>query len=119
MASLHDKLISAWRDAAADLQIRVTAPFVADWTEAEPLRFAALVHDFGGPRGILVDTCEHIAAVRHAIPALPGGFGYSGLNEVYAPYQRDRFINALEDWGWRAAAAPPDWYRGHPEPDAD
>jgi len=34
------------------------------------------------------------------------------LFPVYRNYDRGRFIETLEDWGWFGEGSPPDWFRG-------
>jgi hypothetical protein len=45
------EIVQAWLMAAADLGIRVTAPFTMVAPSGESEIFEALVHDFGGLRG--------------------------------------------------------------------
>ena len=41
------QLVDAWRTAASDLGIRVTAPFSITDDDGDQVQFIALVHDFG------------------------------------------------------------------------
>jgi len=40
--------------------------------------------------------------------------GWSALGPAYLDYDRDVFIDALNDWGWTGTGAPPPWYTGAP-----
>jgi hypothetical protein len=53
-----NRISCAWRDAGADLGIRVTAPYTATDSHGRPVEFLVLVHDFGGPRGTLVASMQ-------------------------------------------------------------
>lgn len=111
MWSDHDHLVEAWRDAAIDLGIDVTAPYELTDRAGESLEFVARVHDFGARRGTLVWMMpEPLPGAR-----LPFGLFHfiSTLHpDVYGEYERERFIRMLETWGWTGQGAPPDWYRG-------
>jgi hypothetical protein len=101
-----DPVSRAWGEAAADLGIRVTAPYTAADAPGGPVEFLALLHDFGGPRGTLVRS-------MHAPPLQLAGYFVSGVNPaVYAVYDRQTFVDALQDWGWYGEGAPPAWYTG-------
>ena len=105
----HEKLARAWQTAAQDLGIRVTSPYPLERPGSRTHSYAALVHEFGAVRGMLVDTCERIVAP-------PPEYGYSGMSAAYGTYERARFIEALKDWGWASAGAPPSWYATDPAP---
>jgi hypothetical protein len=103
--------IEAWRAAANDLGIEVTAPFSIRDHGGDELEFIAHIRDFGSRRGTLVWMMpEPLPAAR-----LPHGVFYfiSALNpDVFSEYDRHRFVEALEGWGWAARGEPPEWYRG-------
>ncbi len=42
------------------------------------------------------------------------GMGWSALGPMYAVYDREEFIAALNDWGWTGQGTPPEWYTGEP-----
>jgi hypothetical protein len=106
MQSELDRVSRAWRDAAADLGIRVTAPYTETDGSSHPIEFLALVHDFGSPRGTLVTS-------MHAPRPQVSGYFVSGVNPgLYATYDRQSFVDALEDWGWYGEGSPPAWYTG-------
>ena len=36
------------------------------------------------------------------------------LGESYRAYDRELFIDTLNDWGWYGGGDPPSWYTGRP-----
>jgi phosphoglycolate phosphatase-like HAD superfamily hydrolase len=110
MARIIDEDTShAWLAAAKDLGIRVTAPFTIDVDSGEPRIYEALVQDFGGPNGTVVGVVgDSLHDCRQA-----KGFYCSNLAPSYRNYQRQHFIDTLNDWGW---FGPPErrpaWYTG-------
>jgi hypothetical protein len=101
----HERITAAWRTAATELGIRVTAPYQMEATGTS-ITWCALVHDFGYPAGTLVLT-------MHDRPLHPAGYGVSLVNpELYGAYDRTTFVETLEDWGWVGAGTPPAWYTG-------
>lgn len=111
MWSDQSHLIEAWRTAAIDLGIGVTAPFAIRDRAGDQLEFVARVHDFGASSGTLVWMMpEPLPAAR-----LPHGVFHfiSTLNpDLYATYDRRMFVRVLEGWGWSGRGTPPVWYRG-------
>jgi hypothetical protein len=105
----------AWRLAAVDLGIRVTVPFVLTPIGTDELiEFIALVHEFGSPRGTL------LAAIDEQLESLQqvtrrAGYFVSLLNPgCYEQYERQRFIDTLNDWGYFGQRTAPTWYTGAP-----
>ena len=112
MTDASRRIVEAWRAAAADLGIRVTAPFALPGPRGgAPVEFLALVHDFGAPAGALVCAAHDWDALESAGGAC--GYFVSGLYpDAYANYDRGQFIDTLEDWGWFGGGPPPSWYAG-------
>ncbi|MGE0044872.1 MAG: hypothetical protein AB7J28_08960 [Hyphomonadaceae bacterium] len=109
---MDHEIVQAWRDAASDLGIRVTAPYELE-TEDGVLMCEAFAPDFGSTAGAIAvsrATADN-AAGRLTGPAVPWR---SILYEIYRRYDRELFIEMLEDWGWFGARAEtPAWYKGH------
>jgi hypothetical protein len=106
-------LSAAWREAAADLGIRVVTPFAVQSGETT-VTFPLHLPDFGGPAGMVCGTLDTPAA--HALAAERAGYYCSRINaESYSRYQRDAFIATLDDWQYFGPPAQrPPWYASHP-----
>lgn len=105
------EMSDAWRQAAADLGIRVVAPFTLTAESGETREFEAHVLDFGGPKGTVVTGEES------GLNDMRGSLGYyaSNLSPTYRSYVREHFIETLNDWGWFGhEGQPPSWYTGEP-----
>src|ERR687896_631451 len=80
---LDRQIVDAWLEAAADLGIRVIAPFLFSTENGEAVLCEAHLPDFGGSNGILVGNCDsnQLVGLR-----LPDGYGYSHLGDSYRTY---------------------------------
>jgi hypothetical protein len=93
----------AWTAAGRALGIEVVAPFrfACDGREHECIAWLA---DFGGGRGIvLVGTSPPDFAIDRVLKqdASHEGFQWSALDlRSYAEFQREKFMEALLDWGF-------------------
>ena len=104
-------LSAAWRVAASDLSLRVTAPIRLTLDDGTVAEFPALVHEFGSASGTLVCEMDDVARARVVAKSL--GYYVSGVNPaVYAAYDRATYRDTLEDWGWYGEGAQPEWYTG-------
>src|SRR4051794_24203988 len=105
-----DEAISrAWLEAARDLGIRVIAPFKVQATDNEMVTYEAHVLDFGGPNGtvigVLADKLHDCRANR--------GYYCTTLADSSRRYDRQYFIDTLNDWGWFGPLElQPSWYTG-------
>jgi hypothetical protein len=105
-------LRAAWETAARDLGIEVSTEdcWLVD-DEGRRHALVAIVHDFGGSRGMAIfeqtdQRLNDLAAIR--------GFGYTWLSRSYETYARDVFEDTLNDWQWTGEGAPPAWYTSEP-----
>jgi len=107
---MDSEISEAWRQAAADLGIRVVAPVELS-VDGKTERFEAHILDFGGPKGTVVtgrDGEWGDLRKRH-------GYYYSNLFPSYRTYARQHFIDTLNDWGWFGEKGKePAWYTGKP-----
>lgn len=97
-----EDLLRAWREAAADLGIRVDSHM-----------HMVRVFEFGSRAGMLCavnGTPNGRESLTEAADAL--GSGRSELGSTYRTYNRDSFIEVLNDWGWTGDGTPPGWYAG-------
>jgi len=100
--AIDQKISDAWKRAADDLEIRVVAPF-AIVSDGETWNFEALVLDFGSGQG---------AVVMSQVSERRLDRWFSILYPIYRQYERDHFIDTLNDWGWFGVGEPPAWYAG-------
>jgi hypothetical protein len=105
------QISDAWRQAAADLGIRVVAPFGVPTESGKTEWFEAHILDFGGHKGTVVAIQDSgLDDVRERL-----GFYTSNLFPTYRTYVRQYFIDTLNDWGWSGAPGKePLWYTGKP-----
>ena len=99
----------AWVTAAADLGIRVTAPYTAKDDRGGASEFVAYLPDFGSSKGTLVwympDPIPRDGLWNKVT------YFVSVLNPaLYAVYDRTRFIQLLTAWGWSGRGDAPEWY---------
>jgi hypothetical protein len=110
-------VVKAWQRAATDLGIRVQAPYeLADKT-GQLCYFAAYVPDFGSRKGALALVIEPPDFKQDEVTvecAKHHGIWCSALNiETYAKYDRQAFIDMLDDWQFFGKEeARPEWYSG-------
>jgi hypothetical protein len=109
-----DDIANAWLAAADDLKIEVFAPYILR-SDGREYRYIALIKTFGSALGTLVclpsQWDEGFAEV-----AEQAGFYCSGVYpESYCRYDRQRFIETLNDWAWFGDPSKgPEWYTGAP-----
>jgi hypothetical protein len=108
---MDGQISDAWRQAAADLGIRVEAPFALTKESGEPEWFEAHILDFGGPNGTVVASQDgESTGIRKRL-----GYFVSDLFPIYWTYERQHFIDTLNDWGWFGEKGQePSWYTGEP-----
>ena len=102
--------MEAWRKASHDLEIEVEMPYTLRLKSGAKIEADVLVKDFGHVNGMLVSSRDIFSVLTDEI--VSAGYGYSVLGSpVYQTYDRDLFIEALNDWGWsRSADQRPSWY---------
>jgi len=100
------KTIQAWKEAAVDLGIEIDTPFYLRGD-----KFPLFVRYFGSEIGTIVLQMEDIDSADNLIP---NEYYRSRLNpEFYSKYERELFIDTLEDWGWFGPEVKrPSWYMG-------
>jgi hypothetical protein len=112
--SAESEIAEAWREAAHDLGLLITTPYVLATAGEAPVRFIALIRHFGSEAGTLITTLTaDTPAVRRV--ANSATYFVSLLNaESYSRYDRKKFIDTLNDWRYFGADPPPPWYSGEP-----
>jgi hypothetical protein len=91
-------LIQAWQEAAQDLGIEIVVPFVLTLKSGEQVRAEVLVKDFG-PTLVITDEAEETFN-RLGDKLGVEGYGYSAFCSDELVYDRQHFIDVLNDWGW-------------------
>jgi hypothetical protein len=109
--NMTNPMAQAWLEASEDLGIRVVHPFRFKTLSGEEVETVGVyLPDFGSPAGMLL-TCR-FDSDKVCELADETEFRTSGLNpESYEPYQRERYIQTLSDWGWYGLTVEmPSWY---------
>jgi len=107
---MNKQLAESWSKAAKDLGFRFVSPF-----EIEQVSFTGLVEGFGSSKGTLIFVNSDEGTSPWASIATKNGYGYSCLSSHYEEYDRESFIDTLNDWGWsKPDQNPPTWYTGQP-----
>ena len=107
-----DKIAKAWRRAANELCIEVIAPFFIELEDQSECEFIALIKGFGTSKGTLICSPEECDDLGYSYLAEDHGYHCSGLYAVYEEYDKDHFIDTLNDWGWFGdESAIPSWYK--------
>jgi hypothetical protein len=110
MTDIEAKVVAAWQDAARDLGIRFTSPFTAQHGGAA-ISCLGLVHQFGRRIGTIISVLDEPSSETR-YPA-DDDFFPSRLSDSYARYDRQFFIDTLNDWQFFGAdAEKPVWYTG-------
>lgn len=95
------KTIKRWQLAAEDLKFTVITPYILKLPSGEQIFAELLVKDFGPPNGMLI--VQHYESVKlFTNEIINMGYGVSVLDKAYGqePYNRQSFIELLNDWGW-------------------
>ena len=112
MTQTESSIVDAWEQAATDLGIQFTAPFVVTFA-GHCLLGLGLVHHFGGRVGAIISTIERPSA---GVPdAVRSHYFSSQLSDSYTRYDRQFFIDTLNDWQFFGPdSEKPSWYTGKP-----
>lgn len=107
-----DEAISqAWLEAGRDLHIQIIAPFAVQESGGELVMYEARIPNFGGPKGTVIGVLDDILRDCRA----EQGYYCSNLAPSYRSYDRQFFVDTLNDWGWYGPAElRPAWYTGKP-----
>ena len=101
-------LIQAWQMAAQDLGIDIVSPYALKMKSGEEVQADVLVTDFGP---ILVATEASGETFRRLGDQIAAeGYGWSLLCGEELTYDREHFIEILNDWGWAGPGdRRPEW----------
>jgi len=113
LANDDQKFIESWKVAANDLKIAIQAPFVINLNDKGELICPIFIEHFGNRLGTVIFSMNDKLDYK-----LLKEYGYycSTLNpSSYSNYNRDLFIDTLNDWGFFGdESKKPDWYTGKP-----
>ena len=111
MTDIEVKVVAAWKEAAADLGIQFTSPFVIISADGRSVEHLGLVHKFGRRKGTLI-TVLHKPSEKSPHPA-GDDYYLSTLGSGYGQYNRQYFIDTLDDWQFSGPERErPAWYTG-------
>lgn len=105
------RMAVAWRKAAADLGVRFVSPFGVK-LRGRTYWSSGWLPDFGCPLGAIIAGRHTVDEIFDVCDAL--GYYASGLNpDYYETYNRERFMETLNDWGWFGSRSrAPTWFSG-------
>ena len=108
---MDSQIVEAWIKAGNELGIRVIAPFELTSESGDGRWFEAFIPDFGGPNGTIVgNRTDELGDVREQ-----HGYYASNLYSSYQKFDRQFFIDTLNDWRWFGELGKePHWYTGKP-----
>jgi hypothetical protein len=107
---LDGEMIAAWLRAARELDVEVVAPHTLVVPSGAIVEIEAFLPHFGGPKGTAAVALHDDQ--RCKLAANTGPF-ISLLAESYRAFERSRFQETLDDWGWYGPTARrPAWYSG-------
>ena len=111
MTNIEARVVAAWREAAADLRIQFTSPFVITSADGHTYEHLGLVHCFGRRTGTLIRVLDE-PSENSPHPA-GDDYYWSILSSGYERYERQFFIDTLDDWQFFGPDTQrPDWYTG-------
>jgi hypothetical protein len=116
--SPQEREAAAWREASRDLSIEFISPFTLKDGD-DTLSYVGLVPRVGSKRGtaiIIENDLDRQARLCRVAEA--HGYGVSCHGPDGSEYDRDVFIEVLNDWEWVVDQPPPPWYSG-PPPESD
>jgi hypothetical protein len=104
-------MITSWIQASQDLNIIIRAPFILTTEDNLKIRYELFVESFGSPLGTVILDMNDMTDFN--IPK-KNGYYCSALNpERYGTYDRQLFIDTLNDWGYYGdKSKTPEWYTG-------
>jgi hypothetical protein len=110
VTEIESSVIAAWREAAEDLGIRFTSPLHIEH-EGRQIEALGLVHGFGGRIGTIISVRRQPSSnFQHPKDE---DYYHSQLSDTYARYDRQYFIDTLDDWKFFGPDAErPLWYNG-------
>jgi hypothetical protein len=111
MTDTEAKVVAAWQEAAADLGIQFTSPFLVTSSDGRRHEYLGLVHQFGRRTGTLISVLHEPS--EHAPYPAGEDYYWSTLGSGYGRYERQSFIDTVDDWQFFGSESErPEWYTG-------
>ena len=108
MTETEVKVVAAWRQAATDLGIQFTSPFMLQ-RDGRTHECLGLVHRFGEREGTIISVNGEPSARTHL--DAEEHFYFSELTAAHSEYRRRYFIETLYDWEFFGSHSErPSWY---------
>jgi hypothetical protein len=114
MTEIESRVVEAWRKAAKDLGIRFSSPFTVT-THGRQIECIGFVHHFGRHVGTIISVLEQPSSLVDLVVSKKQDEDYfiSVLAEGYGDYDRQSFIETLDDWQFFGPDSErPAWYTG-------
>ncbi|MCP3930935.1 MAG: hypothetical protein GY705_17760 [Bacteroidetes bacterium] len=109
LETLFNRPETAWKDAASDLGIEFISPFKFTGSDGVKYELTGLLPQFGGKNGTPITSRKDKNQAVFEIEKVEGYY-LSGLNpRYYDKYDRERFIDTLQEWGWTSKDPAPEW----------
>lgn len=109
MTETETRVVAAWREAVTDLGFQFTSPFVVTLPDGSRHEHLGLIHQFGRRVGALIAV---LGQPSEKLPR-PVDYFWSILGQGYARYDRQLFVDTLDDWQFFGPeAVRPAWYSG-------
>lgn len=101
--------VECWWDLGRRLGIEVIAPIELQLGGVQ-VHFTALLPQFGGRRGMVVDN-DSDTIWQHRSELVGAGYGYSCVGCAHQPDDLEPGREMLADWGWASDLPEPEWLR--------
>lgn len=105
-SSRFEAEVAAWKRIAAELKLRIEAPFRFAF-ENRTYECVALLPDFGSKRGMLIRS--NVADASFMRDAEASGFGFSHVDVSHHANELRSAIEMLSDWGFNGSGEAPEW----------
>lgn len=112
MTGIESRVVEAWRQAADDLGIRFSSPFSLVTRDGHRMDCIGFVHQFGRRVGTIVSVLDQPSSLVDLVSGWQDEDCFiSVLTASYGSYERQLFIDMLDDWQFYGAKLErPAWY---------
>ena len=108
------KITNLWKFASQELGFSFASPYTIE-IDGRQVECIGLAPDFGSVKGMVLFVGDAASIYAWTAAAQKGGFGFSQQSFSFLSYDREFFIETLNDWGWVPIdRPPPPWYTGEP-----